>query len=208
MSNISNYTRLELQRLKTKLDTSKKGHKLLKEKNDELIRNFLLDIKEYLSLKEEVENSLINFINLSKNLYIEHSDYEIKEKLNNDSNNILNVFIDYQKYFNINIPYISGEIKFNPSYNLNNSSLYFDYCINDLLILKDKLFLLATLENKIYLIINEIEKSKRRINALEYVIIKELEEDIKLIKNKISDLERSNTVRIMKSKDFIIKKKE
>jgi V/A-type H+-transporting ATPase subunit D len=94
----------------------------------------------------------------------------------------------------------------NETYNYLETTAAFDYLLSYSRKLLSYLLELVEIETKVEKMIDEIEKSKRRVNAIENIVIKEIEEEIRVIRMKLSDMERSNTIRMMKSKEIIINK--
>lgn len=201
-----NPTRMELKRLKARLATASRGYKLLKDKSDEMIRQFSILIRKNKTLREEVEKGLADTMSaftLAKALM---SDVQIEEALaipaasaeiECGKNNIMSVEVPSFKI-------VSGE-KSGDTYPYAYSSVTgeADSSIKALSSVLDKLLELAEVEKACNMLADEIEKNKRRVNALEYVMIPQLEETIKYIKMKLEENDRGATTRLMKVKDMI-----
>lgn len=205
MNNINNQNRFELQKLKKKLVDTKKGHKLLKNKNDELIKQFTKMLKDFKEKKQNIESKISMILKSFSFLKQKLSPIQIEEILS--LNTPLNITFSKDNFLNISYPIIKLENNdFNYAYMLNNTHILLDDLINSLKdFMKDLIFLIVE-ENKINIMIKEIQKIKRRVNAIENIIIKEIEENIKYINNKLIETEIANTVRTMKSKEIIMKK--
>lgn len=200
-----NPTRMELRRLKTRLKTATRGHKLLKDKSDEMIRQFMLYIRENKRLREEVERELGGALKsfmlaraVSSDAVIEEaiSMPGVKAQLKTSSKNVMSV----------NVPEFeiseTGSKELFP-YSFASVTAELDSSIASLSELLPKLLKLAEVEKTCNMLADEIEKNRRRVNALEYVMIPQLEETIKYITMKLDENERSATIRLMKVKSMI-----
>jgi len=199
---------MELRRLKTRLKTAVRGHKLLKDKADETVRRFMIFIKENKRLREEVEKevgqSLKSFLLASAVITPEIMEEAVampgfSVKLKTSDQNVMGV----------NVPAIeilpSQEKELYP-YSFAGVSGELDESIGKLSNLLIKLIKLAEVEKTCNMLADEIEKSRRRVNALEYVMIPKLEETIKYISMKLDENERGNIVRLMKVKAMLSEK--
>ena len=200
-----NPTRMELRRLKTRLKTATRGHKLLKDKSDEMIRQFMLYVRENKRLREEVEGELQASLKSFMLARAVSSDAVIEEAvlmpsthvgLETSSKNVMSVDVPV---FDI----IEGEVTDLYPYSFASVSSELDTSIASLTTLLPKLLKLAEVEKTCNMLADEIEKNRRRVNALEYVMIPQLEETIKYITMKLDENERGNTTRLMKVKDMI-----
>ena len=204
-----NPTRMELTRLKRELATASRGHKLLKDKQDEMVRHFMLLIKENRKLRIEVEEKLkevsetfssarlkMSYAGLMEALMVPSQNIEIKTK----SRNIMNIDVPSLEVVTSESTDITYGFAFTPC-ELDDSVL-------KLSTLVDKMVRLAEIERSCDMLAVEIEKTRRRVNAIEFVLIPNLEENIKFITMKLEDNERSNIIRLMKSKEIILKKQE
>lgn len=195
-------TRMELNNLKERLKTAKRGHKLLKDKRDELMRRFISLIRENNQLRREVESSLIGNLksftiakSLENSLVVkELFSVPLKEvELFVEKENIMSVTVPRM---HININSQNGKSEY--SYLSSNSEM--DEVFATMNSLMDKLLRLAEVEKTCQLMADEIEKTRRRVNGLEYSIIPNLSETIHYIELKLEEAERANLVRIMKVK--------
>ena len=200
-----NPTRMELRRLKTRLKTATRGHKLLKDKSDEMIRQFMLYVRENKRLREEVEGELQASLKSFMLARAVSSDAVIEEAvlmpsthvgLNTSSKNVMSVDVPV---FDI----VEGEISDLYPYSFASVSSELDTSISSLTTLLPKLLKLAEVEKTCNMLADEIEKNRRRVNALEYVMIPQLEETIKYITMKLDENERGNITRLMRVKDMI-----
>lgn len=202
-------TRMNLNTLKKRLATSKRGYKLLKDKQDELMRQFLEKIRENKRLREEVEADLKD----SSKGFLMASSFmspEFLEEAVSFPTQKIGVDIKVKNVMSVRIPQMEFEIdkggNENASmypYGLAQTSADLDLAIRSLNKVMDKLLTLAELEKSTQLMADEIEGTRRRVNALEYRTIPDLEETIKYIRAKLEENERATISRLMKVKDII-----
>lgn len=207
MSDLRSPTRMELIKLRERLTTTRRGHKLLKDKQDELIHQFIDLIKVYKALRIDVENKLQQALYYYKKASVKMSQKEINELLG-ELRPTTDVSVSTYKMMGVVLPKVevsSSDIE-NETYNYLETTAAFDYLLSYSRKLLSYLLELVEIETKVEKMIDEIEKSKRRVNAIENIVIKEIEEEIRVIRMKLSDMERSNTIRMMKSKEIIINK--
>ena len=190
-----NPTRMELSRLKTRLKTAKSGHKLLKDKQDELMRQFIILVKQNRKLRVEVEvmsdEMLENDIAYS----------EDKLSVNIETKNVMSVIVP-QMTFNKDME--SREVNYPYGYAQTSADL--DDAVDGLNQVMKDLLELAEIEKACQLMADEVEKTRRRVNALEYMTIPQLEETIRYIQMKLDENERSSITRLMKVKDMMAEK--
>ena len=202
-------TRMNLNTLKKRLATSKRGYKLLKDKQDELMRQFLEKIRENKRLREEVEADLKE----SSKGFLMASSFmspEFLEEAVSFPKQKIGVDIKVKNVMSVRIPQMEFKIdkggNENASmypYGLAQTSADLDLAIKGLNKVMDKLLTLAELEKSTQLMADEIEGTRRRVNALEYRTIPDLEETIKYIRAKLEENERATISRLMKVKDII-----
>ncbi|MDD2681402.1 MAG: V-type ATP synthase subunit D [Bacilli bacterium] len=202
-----NPTRMELTRVKKQLSISLRGHKLLKDKQDEMIRQFMLIIKETKKLREEIDKELLIINRQYQKARIKISNEAIDEALlvptkssnfKTSSKNIMNLsvpIIEYEENKEIDL-----------TYSLSFTPIELDEAIIGLSQLQSRLVKLAELEKSCDILADEIEKTRRRVNAIEYIMIPNLKDTVKYISQKLDDAERSNIIRLMKSKEIILAK--
>ena len=192
-----NATRMELTRLKKKLKTAVRGHKLLKDKRDELMKQFLDMIRENRALRTRVEEALMRAHGsftvasaLMSSEMLEQSLIYPKQsvELNMSFKNIMSVDTPVYHFSTQNPG--SGDIY---PYSFATTSCELDGAVDALSSVFQDMLKLA-----------QIEKTRRRVNALEYVMIPEMEENIKYISMKLDENERNNTIRLMKVKDMML----
>ena len=201
-------TRMVLTSLKKRLRTARRGHKLLKDKRDELMKRFLDIVRENKSLREIVEAQLqivhSRFVMARAEMNSELMEEALmfpkqKIELNTSTRNIMSV----------DVPVLEFTFKSDDEgdiypYGFANTTGELDGAIATLSDLTGDLLKLAELEKSAQLMADEIEKTRRRVNALEYVLIPNLEETIKYIVMKLDENERGNLTRLMKVKDMML----
>ncbi len=201
-----NPTRMELTRLKRRLSVATRGHKLLKDKRDEMVRQFMLLIKRNRELRREVESALsvalsgfvLARVAMTKDTFDEALLFPVREvELNTSRQNIMSVYVPKIEYKEK-----KREQAFFP-YGLLTTSSELDSATTSLAGVLPQMIELAELEKTCNMLADEIEKTRRRVNALEYVMIPQLQETIKYIKMKLDENERGNLTRLMKTKEMI-----
>ena len=205
-----NPTRMNLSILKDKLDNAARGHKLLKDKQDEIMRQFITLIKENKKLRLEVEEKLQNSFKAFLMASAAMSPEMLEEAISLPTMQTL-VKIKKKNVMSVDVP----EMEFITKKTSEDASRYpygyaqttsdLDYAIDDLTEVMEELLTLTQKEKAAQLLANEIEKTRRRVNALEYKTIPDLEETIKYIRSKLDESERANITRLMKVKDIISK---
>lgn len=203
-----NPTRMELTNLKRKLGTATRGHKLLKDKRDELMRQFLDLVKENKTLREKVEKGIEE---ANKNFIIARAGME-SEMLNvalMAPRQEVFLEIDKKNIMSVDIPVFEYKTKtpdkhdiYPYGYAFTSSDL--DYAVESLQDILSDMLLLAETEKAAQLLAAEIEKTRRRVNALEHVMIPDMQVSIKYIVMKLDENERSTQVRLMKVKDMML----
>ncbi len=200
-----NPTRMELRRLKTRLKTAVRGHKLLKDKSDETVRQFMNYVKENKRLREELEPQLSDALrafllagSVTSSQVLEEavSMPSFSLELKTGETNIMSVMVP-------TIEIMGGEKTDLYPYSFAGVSAELDQSIDNMSDIIAKLVHLAEIEKTCNMLADEIEKNRRRVNALEYVMIPQLEETIKYITMKLDENERANTIRLMKVKTVI-----
>ena len=199
-------TRMELSNLKDRLAISTRGHKLLKDKQDELMRQFITLIRQNNELRAEVEEELTEAMRafvVAKSLLNESFIEELfavpntSVTLDIQEKNIMSVIVP-QMDFMVDEAVKEPEMQ----YGFLNSNSELDQAIDRIKTILPKLLKLSEIEKTCQLMADEIEKTRRRVNALEYLKIPELEETIYYIEMKLEENERANITRIMKVKDM------
>lgn len=201
-----NPTRMELTRLKKQLTTASRGHKLLKDKQDELMRRFIRLIKKNDQLRTQVEEALQQAMQnfsmadaLLNDKYLEELLAVPKKKVTLDviEQDIMSVTVPVMN-FSHDRSLADGPLE----YGFLNSNDELDQSILKFTEVLPKLLELTEIEKTCQLMAKEIEKTRRRVNALEYLTIPQLEETIYFIKMKLEENERAEVTRMIKVKNM------
>lgn len=199
-------TRMKLLETKKRHSVAVKGHKLLKDKLEALIRELLILTKEFEKQEKIVSEKLPPFFNRFLLFRSTVTDYDIEELIESFSVK-LNISMTYRNVMNISLPsfHISKEEK-KYVFSQKGISPLFDMIFIEFNELIAEIFKLAEIEASIYALSNIIELTRRRVNALEYMLIPELGKIIKDITSKLDEAERSNIIRLMKIKEILSSK--
>ncbi|HJD00366.1 V-type ATP synthase subunit D [Candidatus Arthromitus sp. SFB-turkey] len=201
-----NPTRMELSKLKKRLVVATRGHKLLKDKQDELMRQFITLVKYNNELRKKVEEKLSksfkDFVMAKAVLgseFLEEAIFYPTNKIALDVSikNVMSVKVPVFKFSGIS----EENDKF--SYGFFNTNSELDLAITNFRMVFSELLELAEVEKSTQLMADEIEKTRRRVNALEYRTIPDLKETIKYIRMKLDENERGALTRLMKVKNMI-----
>ena len=204
-----NPTRMELTRLRAGLQVARRGHKLLKDKNDELMKRFLELVRKNRELREKVE-SLMAKVHSSFLIARAVMSSEVLEESLMFPKQRVALDVTTRNLMSVNVPVM----KFNTDdidpadiypYGFATTSGELDGAIATLSEMLPYLLELAEMEKSAQLLAQEIEKTRRRVNALEYVMIPNYEETIKFIRMKLEENERGSLTRLMKVKDMMLK---
>lgn len=210
MPNVTvNPTRMELTRLKGKLRTAQRGHKLLKDKRDELMKQFLETVREVRTLRGEVEDELMKVHNSFTVASALMSAQALEQALMYPKQSV-ELTMTFQNIMSVNVPVYDFQTKTKSDadiypYGFAATSGELDTAVEALGAVFRRMLKLAQVEKSAQLMAEEIEKTRRRVNALEYVKIPEMQEQIKYITMKLDENERANTIRLMKVKDMVLK---
>jgi len=198
-------TRMELSNLKKKRKTAVRGHKLMKDKRDEMVRRFILYVRRNRTLREQVEEKLAaamqNFVLARATM----SSEAVEEALCYPARPA-DVGVDIQHVLSIKVPKLhlaESEGGFAYPYGFATTSAELDEAVKAFSELLPMLIELAEIEKICNRLADEIEKTRRRVNALEYVMIPQFDEAIRTIKMKLDENDRGNTTRLMKTKEMI-----
>lgn len=202
-------TRMVLNQLKGRLTTATRGHKLLKDKRDELMRQFLEIVRRNKELRTKVEQGLTEaFAALSVASSIMSPDM-LEQSLLYPRQSV-ELGMSFENIMSVNVPRYSFTTKnADPSeiypYGFAQTSGELDDALYKLAQVFEDMLELAEIEKTMQLLAQEIEKTRRRVNALEYVMIPEMQTNIKYITMKLEENDLSTKVRLMKVKDMVLK---
>ena len=204
-----NPTRMELTNLKRKLTTARRGHKLLKDKREELMRRFMELVRENKALRQKVEAGVRE---ANAHMAVARStmrDADVQTALMLPMQE-MSVSVGEKNVMSVRIPVFETSLKTADAadiypYGFAFTSMDLDAAVQYISDILPDLMRLAEIEKSCQLMAAEIEKTRRRVNALEHVMIPQYEETIKYITMKLDENERSATTRIMKVKDMLLK---
>ena len=202
-------TRMVLNQLKGRLKTAMRGHKLLKDKRDELMRQFMEVVRKNRELRLRVESGLTEAFGALTVASAVMSPEMLSQALMYPRQSV-ELDVKYKNVMSVNVPRYSfttknadpGEIY---PYGFTQTSAELDVAMERMSEVFADMLELAQVEKTMQLLAEEIEKTSRRVNALEYVMIPEMEENIKYISMKLSENENATKVRLMKVKDMVLK---
>ena len=201
-------TRMMLKQLKGRLKTARRGHKLMKDKRDELMRRFMDIVKLNKQLRERVETGLTaSFASLQVASAIMSP--EVLEQALLYPRQSVELGIEFKNIMSVNVPEYSFHTKNNdPSeiypYGFAQTSGELDDALEQMAKVFEDMLELAQVEKTMQLLAEEIERTRRRVNALEYVMIPELEENIRYITMKLEENENATKVRLLKVKEMVL----
>ena len=200
-----NPTRMELTRLKKRLTTAVRGHKLLKDKRDEMVRQFIILIRRNYDLRLEVEKAVEAVSTRFSLAKAQMGALRISEALLYPARAAV-YDVSERNVMSVNVPtirYTGSDESTDIPYSFTFTSSALDNAVMELSELLPKLLELAEVEKTCNLLADEIEKTRRRVNALEYVMIPEVQESIKYITMKLEENDRASLVRLMKAKEMM-----
>jgi len=198
-----NPNRMELLRLKKRLVLAKRGHKLLKDKRDALIQEFIRIVKENKTIREELEDRLIKCYAIFSNASSLMSKITLEETLMFPKAKST-IEVTFKNIMSVNVPKYIFKYEGNfYAYSLINTTPELDIALRNFYEILPLMLKLAELDKAVSLLADEIEKTRRRVNALEYVLIPDLEETAKFITMKLDEMARSTISAIMRIKEII-----
>ena len=201
-------TRMVLNQLKGRLKTARRGHKLLKDKRDELMRQFMDVVKLNKQLRTRVEEGLTAAFSSLQVASAIMSPEMLEQALLYPRQSV-ELGLTYKNIMSVNVPQYSFQTKNNdPSeiypYGFAQTSGELDDALDKMARVFEDMLELAQVEKTMQLLAEEIEKTRRRVNALEYVMIPELESNIKYIAMKLEENENATKVRLLKVKEMVL----
>lgn len=204
-----NPTRMELKKLQSRYTMARRGHKLLKDKRDELMKRFLEVVREDKALRERVEASLGKFYKSFSVAGAVESPKMLEEALICPKKEGA-LEVSYRNLMSVTVPEFKMQVIGNNAtegcnYGMAFTSGELDASLRELNSLLEDILRMAELEKTAQLLAQEIEKTRRRVNALEYIMMPQYLSAIKTIKMKLDENDRGNTTRLMKVKDMMLK---
>jgi len=203
-----NPTRMELTRLKGRLKTAVRGHKLLKDKRDELMKQFLEIVRRNRELRAKVEKGLEQ-ANAAFTVAAALMSPEMLEQALLYPKQSVELDMKFQNIMSVNTPVYKFHTRNeDPTeiypYGFAQTSGELDAALESLANVFQDMLELAQVEKTMQLLAEDIEKTRRRVNALEYVMIPDFQQNIRYISMKLDENERGNTTRLMKVKDMVL----
>ena len=203
-----NPTRMVLNQRKGRLKTASRGHKLLKDKRDELMRQFMDVVRRNKELRIKVEQGLTEAFAALSVASAVMSPEMLEQSLLYPRQSV-ELGVQYKNVMSVNVPQYDFRTKSADEgdifpYGLAQTSGELDDAMTALSGVFGDMLELAQVEKTMQLLAQEIEKTRRRVNALEYVMIPELQSDIKYISMKLEENENSTKVRLMKVKEMVL----
>ncbi len=198
-------TRMQLLRLRKRLSMAERGHKLLKDKRDELMKKFLELIKRERELRARVESALSEVLPALAHARAAMSRASLEEALMAPAVTC-GVEVATTAIMNVKVPeftWVGGDLRGALPYGFHGTSAVLDEGIAGIARALPAIAELAEVEKSIELLADEIEKTRRRVNALEYVLIPNLKSAARYITMKLDEMERGNLTRLMKVKDIV-----
>ena len=198
-----NPNRMELLKLRRRREMAARGHKLLKDKLDELMKEFLKRIKESRRLRGEVEGELFEAFGMFAMARATSGGHALSTALASGRPANL-VEVTERSVMSVRIPrFALGPLPVPGGYSLVTTPIVLDVALSRLATLAPRLIELAEREKAIELLAAEIERTRRRVNALEHVLIPQLDEVVRDIRMRLEEVERENLTRLMKVKEMI-----
>ena len=203
-----NPTRMELTRLKGRIKTARRGHKLLKDKRDELMKQFMEVVRKNRALRRRVEEGLEKAGAAMAVAGAVMSPEMLEQALLYPKQSV-ELDVSYRNVMSVNVPvYHYHTANEDPTeiypYGIAQTSGELDAALEALGQVFRDMLALAEVEKTMQLLSQDIEKTRRRVNALEYVVIPEMQRNIRYITMKLDENERGNTTRLMKVKDMVL----
>jgi len=196
-------TRMELLNLRRKLALAERGHKLLKDKEEALRRDLFILIREVQKLREKVEEFLAQAVRYSMLARTRMEDEEIDAALLFTGQRT-DITLGWERVLNVRVPHFEVKREGDPfAYGFAYTVPMLDLFLKALSEVMVEMVKLAELEKRLELVAMELQKTRRRVNVLEYRLIPELVASLKYIKMKLDEMERSNLSRIMRIKEII-----
>ena len=197
-------TRMELSNLKKRRQDAVRGHKMMKDKRDELVRRFIVYARRNKELRDEVEQKLSAAMRSFVLARASMSSAEIEEALMYPAR-AASVDAQTTSVLSIPVPKLAMETQegYSYPYGYATTSAELDAAVQQLAESLPLLLELAEVEKACSRLADEIEKTRRRVNALEYVMIPQFNETIRSIQMKLEENDRQNTTRLMKTKEML-----
>jgi V/A-type H+-transporting ATPase subunit D len=204
MATRANPNRMQLLRLRKRLVLARRGHKLLKDKQEELMRRFLAVVHDARDLRERVEEELSFAYRAFVFARMEMDGSAMSSALAFSQRRV-RLKAEREQVMNLKVPRFTVEFPGDAElgYGHGETTADLDRALEMYASILPELMSLAEIEKSVQLLAAELEKTRRRVNALEYILIPDLEGTIKFISTRLSEMERETTTRLMKIKDIV-----
>ncbi len=201
-------TRMMLSKLKGRLKTARRGHKLLKDKRDELMRQFMAVVKQNKEMRSRVEQGLSAAFASMQVAGALMSPEMMAQSLLYPRQSV-ELTMQFRNIMSVNVPLYQFKTKNSDKseiypYGFAQTSGELDDALAELAVVFEDMLQLAQVEKTMQLLADEIEKTRRRVNALEYVMIPDLERNIQYISMKLEENENATKVRLLKVKEMVL----
>jgi V/A-type H+-transporting ATPase subunit D len=196
-----NATRMELMRVRRRLGTATRGHSLLKDKLDGLMQEFLGVLENYKAARRELEERFPSILRGFVLAGLSSSSESVSTALT-QCRGEATIQVETHNVAGVAVPAFTTEIRTGGGYSLLDTPLVFDEAVVNLREYFPELIRVAEMEHSVWLLVAEIERTRRRVNALEYIMIPSLRDTMRTIRMKLDEMERGNTIRLMKIKDM------
>ncbi len=201
-------TRMDLLQLRKRIGLARRGHKLLKDKLDELMRQFKILIARYEGAREILENELESAYREFLFARAEMEEAGLLDALRYPGAEA-RISTTTRKIMNLTLPVFEVTIEGNVrNYGMFDTPAELDESLEIYRKVLPKIVELAEQEKAISLIAGEIDTTRRRVNSLEFILIPDLEQAIRYIRLKLDEMERGNLTRLMKVKAMVEEKRE
>jgi len=194
-------TRMALLKVRRRLATATRGHSLLKDKLEGMMKEFLELLERYKAARESFDAEFPEVLRgfVLAGLCSTPGAVEAAIRQNRSE---LGLTVTTRNVAGVNMPVFEPHVHAGGGYSLLETAAEFDEAVEGLRAFVPRIAELAGQEHAVWLLISEIERTRRRVNALEYVMIPHLRDAMRTIRSKLEELERGNTVRLMKIKEM------
>lgn len=196
-----NATRMQFMQLRRRLVTALHGHALLKDKLEGLMAEFLVLVQKYKQARREFDAEYPEVAKLFVLARIAASREAVDSAIVQSSAQMA-LSVDKRNVLSVMVPHFEAKVLPGAGYSLLDTPLELDEASGRLARFLPKVLEVAELEHTVCLMMAEIERTRRRVNALEYILIPQLRATVKYIRSKLDENERGNITRLMKIKDM------
>ena len=196
-----NPTRMQRMQLRKRLSVAVHGHSLLKDKLEGLMAEFMELIDDYKEMRRKFDQDYPDVARMFVLAGIAGSREAVEDAVNQGKPS-LSLTETRRNILSIQIPHYEVEVHPGGGYSLLDAPLELDEAVSNMADYLPEILKLAETEHALWLMMKEIESTRRRVNALEYIMIPRLRNTVKYIQSKLDENKRSNITRLMKIKDM------